>query len=96
MIDRAFARVLKDLRAQSGLSQEALGDRTDLHRTYISQLERGLKSPSLRTIERLCSALGVGLSDMMAAVEGEMVSASASEVVTDAAAVPDGRTERAR
>ncbi len=41
-----------------GLSQEELAALADLHRTYISQLERGLKSPSLRAIEMLAMALG--------------------------------------
>lgn len=67
----AFAEVLKRLRAQKGISQEKLGFESGLHRTYISQLERGLKSPSLKTLERLCRALDISLSELVALVEQE-------------------------
>jgi transcriptional regulator with XRE-family HTH domain len=71
MIDQAFARVLRRLRVQKGLSQEEMGEEAGLHRTYISQLERGLKSPSLRTLERVSNALGITLGAFMALVEQE-------------------------
>lgn len=65
MIDKAFGEVLRRLRSAKGLSQEALGFRAGLHRTYVSQLERGLKSPSLRTIEKIAHVLEVDLADLM-------------------------------
>jgi len=71
MIDEAFARVLRRLRVQKGLSQEALGEEADLHRTYVSQLERGLKSPSLRTFHRIAKALDISISELMSLVEKE-------------------------
>lgn len=40
------------------ISQEELADRCGLHRTYISQIERGLKSVSLKVLTRLAKALG--------------------------------------
>ena len=72
MIESAFAHVLKTLRCSKGLSQEELSFRTGLHRTYVSQLERGLKSPSLRTLESLAGALDIHLSELMALVEKEI------------------------
>ncbi len=54
----AFGKVIRGLRREAGLSQEELAYRCNLHRTYISQLERGLKSPSLTTIEALAHSLG--------------------------------------
>ncbi len=54
-----FARNLKRLRTEAGLSQEELAFRAGLDRTYISALERGLYSASIVTIERLAKALGV-------------------------------------
>lgn len=71
MIDRKFGIVLKNLRSKQNLSQEELALRTDLHRTYISQLERGLKSPSLRTIEKLCKELNISLVGLMSLLEQE-------------------------
>ena len=56
-IEHAFGRVLQVRRKQLGLSQEELGFRSGLHRTFVSQIERGVKSPSLRTLQTLASAL---------------------------------------
>jgi len=44
-----------------GISQEELADRAGLHRTYISDLERGARNPSLESIQRLAKALEVSL-----------------------------------
>ena len=71
VIDHSFAAVLRRLRKQKGLSQEQLGFKADLHRTYISQLERGLKSPSLKTLYKITSILEISLSDFMKLVEQE-------------------------
>jgi transcriptional regulator with XRE-family HTH domain len=57
------------LRKQNGLSQEELGFRADVHRTYISQLERGLKSPTLSVILKLSHALKASASRLVATVE---------------------------
>jgi transcriptional regulator with XRE-family HTH domain len=67
--EAAFGRVLVDIRQSKRLSQEEFGARSGYHRTYISQLERGLKSPSLRTIFNLAATLGVAPSDMIKDVE---------------------------
>jgi len=71
MKEQAFAVVLKKLRREKGLSQEELGFRADLHRTYISQLERGLKSPSLKTLRKIASVLELSLTELMALIERE-------------------------
>ena len=42
------------------------------HRTYISLMERGMKSPSLGTIMNLSSALGVSASEIMARIESDI------------------------
>jgi transcriptional regulator with XRE-family HTH domain len=56
-LEQAFGRRLKDRRVKRGLSQEELAHQSGLHRTYISQIERGLKSPTLATIYAIASAL---------------------------------------
>lgn len=56
-------------RKQSGLSQEKLAELANIHRTYISQIERGLKSPTLETIFRICSALNVKPNQFIKDVE---------------------------
>jgi len=54
-----FAKNLRNLRTLQGISQEALGDLAGVHRTFISQVERGLRSLSLGNIGKLANALGV-------------------------------------
>ncbi len=49
---------IKNLRLKKGLTQEELGERTDLSKGYISQLERGLSSPSIETFFDILEVLG--------------------------------------
>ena len=71
-IEEAFGVALQDLRKARKLSQEQLGFESGYHRTYISQLERGHKSPSLRTIFQLAAALKTLPSEMVLSVEGSV------------------------
>lgn len=64
-IEELFGDVLKQLRNEKGISQEELGFESGYHRTYISMLERGKKSPSLKTLFQLANALNVEPSDIM-------------------------------
>ena len=63
--EKAFGGVLRCLRQDRGLSQEALGFESGYHRTYISLLERGQKSPSLQTIFNLSKALKIAPGDLI-------------------------------
>lgn len=60
---------LKKARIKSGFSQEELASRAGVHRTYISLLERNKKSPTLDTLFKICSALGISASKVVAQVE---------------------------
>jgi CheY-like chemotaxis protein len=53
---------IKSGRSQLGISQEELGYRAGLHRTYISDLERGARNPSIESIEKLARALQISVS----------------------------------
>lgn len=64
-----FGKEVARLRKRLGLSQEELAFRAEVHRTYISQLERGLKSPTLKMILRLSDALKASASKLVATVE---------------------------
>lgn len=68
-LEKAFGRALRELRNQRTLSQEALAFEAELARNYISQLELGSKSPSLRTIFKLCKVLEISPSTMIEDVE---------------------------
>jgi transcriptional regulator with XRE-family HTH domain len=58
-IEKAVGQELSFCRTKKGLSQEKLGFEANLHRTYISIIERGLKSPTINTVVRLCDALEI-------------------------------------
>lgn len=64
MLDR-FGKKLRAIRKKRGLSQEELADEAELHRTYISSVERGGRNISLLNIERLAKALDVAISELV-------------------------------
>ena len=65
----AFAVLLRRNREARGLSQDELAAGAGLDRTYISQLERGLKSPTLQTLEKLCRCLNVPAAALVSDAE---------------------------
>ncbi|MEL7034913.1 MAG: helix-turn-helix transcriptional regulator [Cyanobacteria bacterium J06592_8] len=66
---KAFGQVLKQKCETLKLTQEQLAFEVELHRTYISLLERGLKSPTLDVIFRLAIALKISPSELIKKVE---------------------------
>jgi transcriptional regulator with XRE-family HTH domain len=68
-LEERFGSVLQQLRKEKGVSQEELGLESGYHRTYISLLERGKKSPSLRTIFQLAKALHVDPSEFLERIQ---------------------------
>ncbi len=60
-----FGRVLREVRLKRGLSQRALADRCESNIPYISELERGLKVPTLTMILRLAAALDCRVRDLV-------------------------------
>jgi transcriptional regulator with XRE-family HTH domain len=55
----AFGAIVRDYRIKAGLTQEQLSFGAHVNRTYIGDLEHGLKSPTLDVIEALATALNV-------------------------------------
>ncbi|TSC72740.1 MAG: HTH domain-containing protein, XRE family [Parcubacteria group bacterium Gr01-1014_38] len=55
---------IRTLREQRGLSQETLGYRAEIHRTYIGAVERGEQNISILNIERIAKALNVSLGEL--------------------------------
>ncbi len=64
-IGNLFAENLKKYRNARGYSQEDLAAKCNLHRTYISQLERQIKSPSLDTLDKLSTALDIDICSLI-------------------------------
>nr|WP_302055565.1 helix-turn-helix transcriptional regulator [Burkholderia multivorans] len=70
--EQAFGEVLRSPRRAKGLSQEALALEADMQRNYVSLLELGKNSASVRVIFRLCAVLGITPSQFFAEVENRM------------------------
>jgi transcriptional regulator with XRE-family HTH domain len=64
-----FGFAVKMRREELGLTQEDLADKAQIHRTYLSDVERGGRNLSLVNIERLAAALALSLSEMFLLVE---------------------------
>ena len=60
-----LAQNLRRWRQVRNWSQEELAHQTDIHRTYVSDLERARRNPSIEVIERLAKGLGVKLGELL-------------------------------
>jgi len=58
-LEKAIGDELRACRHRKKISQEQLGFDASVHRTYVSLIERGVKSPTLVVLFRLCQALDV-------------------------------------
>ncbi len=67
--DQAFGQALRNLRTKRKWTQTDLALRADVDRNYVSLIELGRNSPSVRLMFRLCDALDVTPSDMLRDVE---------------------------
>lgn len=61
----AFGKRIRSYRYSQELSQEQLAERADLHRTYVSTIERGGQSVSLDNAAKLARALNVSLPELV-------------------------------
>lgn len=58
-VKKEFGKNLRKLRLSKNLTQEELADRAGLHFTYVGQIERGVRNPSLVNLYKLAKALKV-------------------------------------
>jgi len=68
----ALGRLIKQRRMKLGISQEELGFRSNLDRTYISGLERGVRNPSLTALISLAGGMGISVSELLDNLEVEV------------------------
>lgn len=64
-IRQRLARNLRRLRTAQGWSQEDYADRAGIHRTYVSDIERGARNPTIIVLEKLASPLGVSAGSLL-------------------------------
>ncbi|WP_342686252.1 MULTISPECIES: helix-turn-helix transcriptional regulator [unclassified Methanoculleus] len=67
--EQVFGIIIKEIRSERSLSQEILAKKSNLDRTYISQIETGKKSPTLSTVFKIAHALDVLPSELLLRVE---------------------------
>ena len=60
-----FATNLRNCRQAAGLSQEKLADLCELHRTYISDVERAERNISIANIEKIADALDISAYELL-------------------------------
>ncbi|WP_353049301.1 helix-turn-helix domain-containing protein [Paraburkholderia strydomiana] len=75
--------MLRALRRRKGLSQEALAHAAEIERNYVSLIELGRHSPSIRVIWKICAALDVTPSAFLAAAEARLAEHAKRTPATD-------------
>lgn len=64
-IRKRLGKNLRELRTAKGLSQEDFAFEAKIHRTYISDIERGARNPTVTVVEKLAKTLGVSLGSLL-------------------------------
>ncbi|OQP84875.1 hypothetical protein IA54_017115 [Xanthomonas phaseoli pv. syngonii LMG 9055] len=64
-IQKTFGEVLREIRVGRGLSQQELALQSELDRTYVSLLERGLRQPTLTTLIVLAATLDMAPAELV-------------------------------
>jgi transcriptional regulator with XRE-family HTH domain len=64
-IRHRLAKNMRRIRRDKGWSQEELADRADVHRTYISGVERCVRNPTITVVGRIADALGVKVGELV-------------------------------
>ena len=72
-LQTSFGEILRQIREEKGISQQELAFESELDRTYISLLERGLRQPTLGTLLSLASALNVEGAELVRRAEAHPV-----------------------
>lgn len=64
-----FGKVIRELRKEKGLSQEAFADLAGIDRSYMGHIERGEKNVTLTKIYQICDALGLSVSEVFSRIK---------------------------
>jgi len=64
-VSKQFGQRARAIRLKQGLSQGDVAKRMNVHRSYISSIERGVRNPSLKVIQRIAKALEVPMEKLI-------------------------------
>lgn len=93
-ISLVFGKRIKSLRTSRKLSQEKLAELSGLHPTYIGQIERGEKSPTIDTVQKLSVGLGVSVAEFFGRADESESSIYAVEIYDEVLALPREKQEK--
>lgn len=62
---KKFGLRVRQLRETRGWSQEDFAEKADLHRTYVSGIERGTRNPTLTVLSRIAEGFGMTLDQLL-------------------------------
>jgi len=68
-IRRALGQAIRRHRERLQLTQEKLAEKAELHRTYLADIERGTRNPSIESVRRIAFALGIPISELFRTAE---------------------------
>ena len=68
-IEKQLGMRIRFLRKQRNLSIEDLSLEAGVNRNYLSDLERGMRNPSLKVLSRIAKALKISISELTKAIE---------------------------
>ena len=68
---RKFGLRVRQLREARGWSQEDLAEKADMHRTYVSGIERGTRNPTLTVLGRIAGGFGMTLDELLQRISGK-------------------------
>lgn len=80
---KQFGKQVRDLRKAQGLSQEELAEKADLHYTYIGGVERGERNLSLKSIEKIASALRIDIRELFTRHAPNRADIESNEIIGD-------------
>jgi len=66
-----FGQAIRKYRMERGWSQEKLAERAGLHRTYVADIERGVRNVSLRNLDKMAKAFEITLCDLFIGIAGD-------------------------
>lgn len=79
----AVGTKIRNYRQLSGLTQEQLAEKAELHHTYIGQVERGEKNLTIQTLGKILSALDITYEDFFTGFDGKSETGTAYEQCVD-------------